>query len=171
MIFHSDATVADGPELDAMARKSWVATFGAASSPEDLAIYMAEAYGPQGRLLRDLADPAHRFRVARDGSRVAGYAKLSPCWLPADIAPGDAAQLSQLYVLPAWHGAGVARELMDWALDAARIDRAPAMVLTVWEENARALAFYSRYGFREVGEYQFMTGNQADRDIVLRLDL
>lgn len=171
MIFHSDATIADGPELDAMAQESWIATFGAASSPDDLALYLAEAYGPQGRLLRDLADPAYRFRIARDDGRVAGYAKLGPCWLPAETAPADAAQLSQLYVLPAWQGAGVARELMDWALDTARTARAPAMVLTVWEENPRAIAFYTRYGFREVGEYRFMTGTQADRDIVLRLDL
>lgn len=171
MIRYADATGADGPEIDAMARESWVATFGHASSADDLALYVADAYGPAGRLLRDLADPAYRFRVARDGGRVAGYAKTGPYALGGRLAPAGTVQLYQLYVLPDWQGAGVSRALMDWAVGTARSGGAPAMALTVWEENPRALAFYRRYGFREVGDYVFMTGNQADRDLVMRLDL
>jgi len=170
-IAYADAVAADGPELDAMARESWIATFGEASSAADLALYMAEAYGPGGRLLRDLGDPAYRFRLARDEGRVMGYAKIGPASLPDDPAPANSVQLYQLYVLPPWQGAGVAAALMQWFLDAARSAAAPAAVLTVWENNSRALAFYRRHGFREVGEYTFMTGNQADRDLVLRLDL
>ena len=170
-IAYADATAADGPEVDAMARESWVATFGHASSADDLALYVAGAYGPTGRLLRDLADPAYRFRVAREDGRVAGYAKIGPYALGEGLAPEDTVQLYQLYVLPAWQGAGVSRALMDWAVHAARSGGAPAIALSVWEENPRALAFYRRYGFREVGEYAFMTGNQADRDLVMRLDL
>jgi ribosomal protein S18 acetylase RimI-like enzyme len=43
--------------------------------------------------------------------------------------------------------------------------------LGVWERNARALAFYSRWGFTEVGEMHFLLGNDPQRDLVLALAL
>ena len=45
------------------------------------------------------------------------------------------------------------------------------MYLSVWENNARAQAFYRRYGFEHVGEHKFMVGNTADRDFIWRFDL
>ncbi|WLT29980.1 N-acetyltransferase [Geothrix sp. PMB-07] len=39
--------------------------------------------------------------------------------------------------------------------------------LGVWENNHRALAFYRRWGFQEVGEHVFKIGEQVDRDLIL----
>ena len=171
VISYRDAHLADGPALDAMARQIWVETFRHSCSPEDLELYLAQAYGPRGKLLRDLADPAHHFRLAVAGEAIAGYAKLSPLWLNEGIVGADALQLSQLYVAAAWHGAGIAQGLMAWVLDTARARGAASVVLTVWEENARARRFYERYGFVYLGDYAFQTGNQVDRDLILRLAL
>jgi RimJ/RimL family protein N-acetyltransferase len=41
----------------------------------------------------------------------------------------------------------------------------------VWERNARALAFYSRWGFTEVGEMRFVLGSDPQRDLLLSLAL
>jgi len=171
MIDYRDARIEDGPALDAMARQVWIDTFRHSCSADDLALYLGGAYGPQGRLLQDLADPAHRFRLAVDDGAVAGYAKLSPLWLDPASVGADAVQLSQLYVAAAWQGAGIAQALMSWVLDTARADGAPALALTVWEENDRAKRFYARYGFVHVGDYAFQTGNQVDRDLIMRLAL
>ena len=92
-------------------------------------------------------------------------------WLDPAIVGADAVQLSQLYVAAAWQGAGIAQALMSWVLDTARADGAPALALTVWEENDRAKRFYARYGFVHVGDYAFQTGNQVDRDLIMRLAL
>jgi ribosomal protein S18 acetylase RimI-like enzyme len=171
MIDYSDATPADGPALDAMARACWVETFGASYDPVDLHAYLDEAYGPNGRLLAHLPDPAYAFRIARDGRAIAGYAKLSPRRLPAPDAHPHALELSQLYVLSAWQGRGVAVALMDWTIATARARGAPELYLSVWEENARARRFYDRYGFQHVGDYAFPVGRQIDRDLVLKLPL
>lgn len=171
MIDYRDAIPADGSALDAMARQIWLETFGHSASAEDIALFVADAFGPQGRLIASLADPAHHVRLACADAAIAGFAKLSPLWLadPA-IAPG-AVQLSQLYVARPWHGKGVAQALMDWAIGEARARGAPALVLTVWEENDRAKAFYDRYGFVHIGDYAFPTGNQIDRDLIMQLTL
>lgn len=170
MIEYRDATPADGPALDAMARASWRATFEHSAAPADVAAYLAKAYGPDGQLLRDLGAGVARFHLAVEDGAVLGYAKLVPPWLDAAVKAG-AAQLSQLYVVADRHGDGIGPALMDWTIDTARMNGAPALYLTVWEENARAIRFYERRGFVHVGDYAFHVGDQVDRDLVMRLGL
>lgn len=169
MIDYRDAVPADGPALDAMAQAIWIETFAHGVSAEDAATYLAEAYGPTGKLLADLSSGAARFHLALAGGRVVGYAKLNPPWLP-DAEPG-AMQLSQIYVNSDQHGAGVGKTLLDWAIATARAEGATALLLTVWEENHRAAAFYRKHGFIHIGDYAFAVGRQIDTDHIMRLAL
>lgn len=171
MIDYRDATPADGPELDAMAIKVWRETFGHSAPPADIEAYLTHAYGPNGTLIRDLADPHIRYRLATDDGAIVGYAKMVDPWLPKEaIAPGGL-QLSQLYVAATHHGRGVADILMRWAIGTAIAWHANALYLTVWEENARAKRFYDKRGFVHIGDYAFKTGTQIDRDLIMKLTL
>lgn len=171
-VTYRDATPADGPALDAMARQIWLETFHASASPEDIALFVAGAYGPQGTLIRHLGDPAnHHFRLACAGEEIVGYLKLSTLSLEAPEIMTGAAQLSQLYVASRWHGSGIAQALMGWAIDTGRQRGATALVLTVWEDNERAKRFYDRYGFVHIADYAYQTGNQVDRDLIMQLVL
>ena len=67
-------------------------------------------------------------------------------------------------MLGPWQGAGVAAALMDWALAKARRDGYRRMVLSVYVDNLRAQRFYARYGFVEVGRYEFRAGETIDDD-------
>ena len=169
MIDYRDAVPEDGPALDTMAVAVWKETFAHGSSAEDAAAYLAEAYGPDGKLIADLTSGAARFRLALDGERMVGYAKINPPWLP-DAEPG-AIQLSQIYVAYDQHGSGVGRALLDWTIATARAEGATALLLTVWEQNHRAYAFYKKHGFEHIGDYAFAVGAQIDTDYIMRLPL
>jgi len=39
--------------------------------------------------------------------------------------------------------------------------------LGVWERNPKAIAFYRKFAFQEVGEHVFQLGNDAQRDLVM----
>jgi ribosomal protein S18 acetylase RimI-like enzyme len=171
MIEYRDARPEDGPELDAMARAVWLETFGHSGSAEDIAAYLAKAYGPTGDLIRHLSEPAHRFRLATANQAIIGYAKLSLPWLPEGTFGPKARQLSQLYVASAQRGSGVAHTLMDWSVNTARTEGADELLLTVWEHNPRAQRFYEKIGFVHVGDYAFPMGEQIDRDLIMRLAL
>jgi ribosomal protein S18 acetylase RimI-like enzyme len=41
------------------------------------------------------------------------------------------------------------------------------LLLGVWKENARAIAFYQRLGFREVGSQTFRIGDDEQQDLVM----
>jgi ribosomal protein S18 acetylase RimI-like enzyme len=45
--------------------------------------------------------------------------------------------------------------------------RADVAWLGVWERNPKAIAFYRKFGFQEVGEHVFPLGSDAQRDIVM----
>lgn len=169
MITYDTPTLHDADALDAMAQETWTRTFGHGYTATDLDAYLTHAYGPTGQLRAQLADPNVIWQVARARGRIIGYAKLVPPWL--EEAGPDDAQLGQLYIAYDWHGRGVAQTLMDWTITTARAQGAPALLLTVFEENARAIAFYAKYGFVHIGDYPFPVGDKIDRDLIMKLNL
>jgi GNAT superfamily N-acetyltransferase len=93
--------------------------------------------------------------------------KLGPLKLPVE-PDGPAVLLDQLYILKEHHGTGIAHALMDWTLEQCARRSARELYLTVYVDNHRAKRFYERYGFEAVGRYDFMVGNHADEDIIMR---
>ena len=169
MIHYRDALPADGPALSAMAQRCFTDTFGSLYRAEDLALFLDRAFGADG-LPSQLDDPRFSVRVAFDGDAVAGFAKIGPVDFPGDWT-SDTIELHQLYVLGAWQGEGVAPELMDWTIATARARGFARMVLSVYVDNHRAQRFYARYGFREIGRYEFRVGDHVDDDRIWSLDL
>lgn len=157
--------------LRSMARRSFSEAFAHLYDPDPFAAFLDGAYGPAGTMERDLRDPAIHWLAAFSGSAPIGYAKVTPLRAQAPCPQPGALELQQIYVLAAWHGSGVAPQLMDWALTTARNAHAPEIYLTVFDHNERAKRFYRRYGFAEVGRCTFQLGDRIDDDRVWRRQL
>ena len=168
-IAYRPASPEDGPALADMGRRCFVETFGPHFPADDMAIHLKRMFGPEG-LPTEIHDPALRVQMAEEDGKIAAYLKLAPIDLPVPYERG-ALEVKQLYVLAPWQGAGVAAVLMDWAVETARAAGAPALYLSVWEQGARAINFYSRHGFVKVGEAPFRLGTRTYQDPVMRLDL
>ena len=104
---------------------------------------------------------------ASEGGAPLGYAVLTPPDLPAARA-GDI-ELRRFYALSRCHGTGMGKAL----LAAARAGAAghERLVLGVFGKNARALDFYGRQGFSEVGTREFNVGGLICQDFVLAFPL
>ncbi len=160
-----DAAADDLPEIDRVFRTSFCETFGHLYSPEDLAAFLAK-FSPEA-WAEEYADRRYRFRLAEANGEAVGYVKLGPSALPIETDK-RAIELRQIYVIKRHHGSGIAAALTDWAVDEARRNRFEELYLTVFIDNHRARRFYERYGFEAAGRYDFMVGNQADEDIIMR---
>jgi len=164
-ITYRDATAADAATLDRLFDTSFCDTFAHLYCEEDLNAFLT-SFGIKDWEAQ-LEDPEFGCRIAEVDGAPVGYVKIGPLKLPIE-ASGPALLLDQLYILKEHHGAGIAHQLMDWTLGEARRRGACQLFLTVFIDNHRAKRFYDRYGFEAVGRYDFIVGNQADEDIIMR---
>jgi len=165
-ITYRAASVDDAAALAAFAAASFIATFGHLYPPDDLEAYLEKSYAP-AVIGCELAESGVSAAVALRGDEIIGYAMWGPVALEAP-QQARGRELYRLYVDASVKGRGVAHMLMQMVLDDVCADGAEALWLSVWEDNARAQAFYRRYGFEHVGEHKFMVGRIADRDFIWR---
>jgi ribosomal protein S18 acetylase RimI-like enzyme len=100
-----------------------------------------------------------------------GYAMVTPpTELPVPLEPGDL-ELKRIYLLSRFHGTGTGVHLMEQASEFARASGAGRLLLGVYAENKRALSFYRRQSFTEVGTRTFHIGSGTYHDLILALQL
>jgi len=95
-----------------------------------------------------------------------GYLHLTPPDLPVALQPGDV-EIKRIYVLASLHRSGLGRRFIEAAVSHAVAMGAPRLLLGVYKGNARALGFYDRMGFEQVGVRQFDVGGRIYDDWVL----
>jgi ribosomal protein S18 acetylase RimI-like enzyme len=164
-ITYRDAVPPDAATLARIFDTSFCDTFAHLYRSEDLETFLS-SFGVSDWEAQ-LKDPAYAFRIGEAGGEPVGYVKLGPLKLPVETNR-PAVVLDQLYILKGYHGVGIAHGLMDWTLAEAVRRGAEELYLTVFVDNHRARRFYDRYGFEAVGRYDFMVGNHADEDIIMR---
>jgi ribosomal protein S18 acetylase RimI-like enzyme len=179
------AQLRDAAALAALGERTFRDTYTEFNTPGDMNLYVSENFS-EAVIARELVDPRVTYLLGASGesegrspSRGLGgdapestawpiaYAKLFEGAPPPCVSGPKPIELARLYVAKEWHGTGVARVLMNACfVEAGRLD-AKTLWLGVWEKNGRARSFYSKHGFEDVGEHEFLLGKDAQRDRVL----
>jgi GNAT superfamily N-acetyltransferase len=160
------AVAADAEGLSRLGEEIFVATFGPDNTPADMDLYCAEAFAPEA-FAGAIADPLTEILIASHGGEMIAYAQLHRGEAPPSVAGARPIELMRFYVLAAWHGAGIARELLRSVARRSSELGAATLWLGVWERNPRAIRFYGKYGIEEVGEQPFLLGTDLQRDLVM----
>lgn len=161
-----DATPEDARELSRFARAIFDETFSAGNDAADMEAYMSEAYTPD-RQRAEIEAPECSTLLVEHGDELIGFAQLCRGAAPACVMGESPMEVKRFYVGTSWHGRGVARALFESVLERARAQGADTLWLGVWAPNARAIAFYRRNGFIEVGTQIFQLGSDAQTDLVM----
>lgn len=103
---------------------------------------------------------------AGPGDAPIGYAVLTTPDLPLPNLDRDI-ELKRIYLLSRFQGSGAATAMMDAAIASAVATGKRRLLLGTYRENARAIAFYERSGFVEIGRRQFRVGDTSYDDIVM----
>ncbi len=161
------ANESDAEALATLAGRTFQDTFGTENRPEDMDAYVAATFGTHLQQT-ELRDPGCTVLLAEQDRDLVGYSQLiSSTRVPPGI-PAHAIEIQRFYVDRRYHGTGVARTLMQGTLDRARAGGASVVWLGVWERNARAIAFYRKYGFTDVGSQPFRLGEDVQTDRIMR---
>lgn len=159
-------TAADAPVLATLARDTFFDTFASTNDAADMALHLERAYGI-AQQTAELTDPRVITLLVEEGDRAVAYAQLRTGGEPECITGPRPMELWRFYVGRNWHGKGVAQALMDRVVAEAGQAGARTLWLGVWERNPRALAFYGKCGFADVGQHVFLFGTDPQTDRVM----
>ena len=156
------ATSDDCAALALIGATTFLEAFADVIEGADIVAHCAKAHAPQA--YRDyLAAGGTAWLAETASGGPIGYALNTVPDLPG-MQPGDR-ELKRIYVLSRWHGTGLAAALMQHALDEA--SGHPRLLLGVYRQNDRALAFYAKHGFVPIAERVFRVGQTDHQDLVL----
>ncbi len=156
----------DNELLARLGARTFSDTFGPDNTAEDMAAYLAQAFGPE-KQAAELADPGTTFLIAEIEEDAVGYARLREGPAPACIPAGRPIEIVRFYAVASWIGRGVGAALMASCLEHAHQRGCTIVWLDVWERNSRAIAFYRRWGFTEAGTQAFVLGADIQRDLLM----
>jgi len=165
------ATANDAGSLAELAAVTFPLACPPGSDPEDIAAHLASTLSADS-FRTYLADPAVTVLVIDTGGGLQGYSLLvnRPATDPDVVSALEilpSVELSKCYVHPEHHGLGAAAELMRASLAAAAESGGKGVWLGVNSQNARAIRFYEKSGFRKAGTKSFRLGSSVEYDFVL----
>jgi diamine N-acetyltransferase len=165
------AVPTDAATVAELAQRTFTEWFGAQNSPDDMAAHNARSYG-EAIQRREIEDPdGVTLLVESDDKTPIAYAQIHRGHAPACVDSESPVEIVRFYVDRPFHGAGIAQVLMSEAIDAARALGGATVWLGVWERNPRAIAFYAKSGFRDVGSHPYVVGSDVQTDRVMVISL
>lgn len=144
------ATPADEAALRMLALQVFLDTYGPQGVSNALA-REAEATFAWARVDGWFTGASSLLLVAEEAGGLSGFAHVALGIAHPLVAQGAPAELQRLYVQRHFLGQGLGRALLQRAEEAAHARGATTLWLSAWAGNAKALAFYPRQGYADVG--------------------
>ena len=162
------ATAADTAALSELATTAFRDTYSLIDDPQDIEDHIAE-YFPVDILAAQIRDPASTFLLLESPDGLIGYAQLKRSPAPPCVAGPAPLELARLYLRRQKIGKGLGARLMRAVHAEARDMGYRTLWLGVYDRNLRAIAFYKKCGFVEVGHKRFKFGRQWVSDPIMAM--
>jgi ribosomal protein S18 acetylase RimI-like enzyme len=168
MIELRKAELTDIRQLQEISRQTFVETFAAVNTEENMLKYLEEAFSTE-KLTAELNDPNSEFLFAMRNDEVAGYLKINYGASQTDVKDDQSLEIERIYVLEKFKGNGIGKRLYTLATEIALGKNLEYIWLGVWEENHNAIRFYRKLGIVEFGNHAFLLGDDEQTDIMMRI--
>ena len=153
------ATSADAPCLGMLSTQVFLDTYAIRGVSPSLAREALDQHSVEVYDAR-LAEPGVTILVAECAGALVGFAQVGDGAGHALLPAAAASELRRLYVQERFAGRGVGRDLLRHAEKAAAARGADMLWLTAWEGNTRALQFYPRCGYDDLGGTVYTFGGE-----------
>lgn len=150
-----------------LSRQTFIDTFAEYNTPENMQLFLDESFSTS-LLEQEVGAPDNFFLIAEDGSEVRGYARLRVNNQPPELGNEKTLEIARIYATKESIGLGVGRLLMEGSIAMASSLQKDIIWLGVWENNTRAITFYTKWGFEKFGDHIFMLGNDKQKDWLMR---
>lgn len=161
------ATPEDAKLIADLSHQTFYEAFAAQNTKENMEKFLSQQF-TKGKLILEVGAPGNTFLLAYQGQEAVGYTKLRENTEPKSLGITPAFEIARLYVVEQMIGKGVGKLLMQTIFDIARQRNIPAVWLSVWEKNKRALNFYNYWGFEKFDETLFVLGDDIQNDWLMK---
>ena len=164
------ATLDDAKMLSELGAKTFYDTFAKDNTPEDMALHLKKSFSTEIQS-SELSAPDTIYLIAELDQEPIGFAQLVLDSTDPSLKGTKLLEIRRIYAVQEYLGSGVGKELMSACIREAKQRGCDSIWLGVWEKNPRAIAFYKKWGFEEVGTHVFTVGNDPQRDFIMELAL
>jgi Acetyltransferases len=163
-------TTEDAKMLAELGARTFYDTFAKDNTPENIDAYLKKSFSPEIQF-NELSQPDIIFLIAEFEDMPIGYTQLMINSKDESIKSNQPLEIRRIYASQEYLGRGVGKELMKATISEAKLRGCDCIWLGVWEQNQRAIDFYKKWGFREVGTHIFSVGDDPQNDFVMELEL
>lgn len=156
----------DVTALSALCGETFMDTYAAYNTPEDMRNYVQDHFHPD-IIKNDLNNEKLKYILAFYNELLAGYCLLEESNVPEAFQNLRAVEISRIYVHKLFQGKKIGGALMHVCIDIAAQNNFDAIWLGVWQQNINAIQFYEHYGFTKQGTKTFVLGTDEQADFMM----
>lgn len=163
-------TLNDLKALQSISKQTFTETFASSNSKENMEKYLDEALSLE-KLTEELNNPNSLFYFIEDNNTPIGYLKLNMGASQTELYDNTALEIERIYVTQVYQGKKVGQQLYEKAIQVAKEKGVEYIWLGVWEENHKAIQFYTKNGFTAFDKHIFTLGDEEQTDIMMKLSI
>ena len=148
------ASERDIPVLSNLAKLTLIESHGHSAPAEDMNNYIAEKY-TEAVFEKELSDPNNIYHFIYLDNKPVGFSKIVFNCPYEGSELQNVTKLDRIYVLREFYDQKLGQQLFQFNVDLAKANGQAGMWLYTWVENARAIRFYQKNGFRIIGGHDF----------------
>jgi ribosomal protein S18 acetylase RimI-like enzyme len=161
------ATILDLDSIQKISTQTFTETFAAVNTPENITDYIKNSLNLE-QLTAELNNTNSQFYIAYSNSEVVGYLKINFGDAQTETINENALEVQRIYVLQNFHGKNIGQLLLEEVKKIAQTTGVDYIWLGVWEENHKALRFYTKNEFVVFDKHVFMMGNDEQTDLLMQ---
>ena len=154
MIHIQKATINDAKILSEVGFHSFKSAHGHSAPKKDIEKYMSLNF-TKNVFFKELSNEKNHFYLIKFNEVIVGYTLVIFDKKEAQILTENPAYLSRIYLLEAYYGLGLGRQLFDFIKSICIENQQSGIWLNVWVENQKAIQFYKKLGFEIVGKSDY----------------
>lgn len=154
MIQIKKASTNDCDLLISMGKTTFIEAHSNSATKDELAIYLNHSYHPD-KVLEELQDNNNLFHIIYYSDTPAGFSKIIIGEENSNPLLTHITKLERIYILKEFYDKKLGLELLNYNINLSKQLNQKGMWLYVWVGNERAINFYTKIGFKIIGEYDF----------------
>jgi GNAT superfamily N-acetyltransferase len=154
MITFPRATLRDAALLTTLAKEIYAEHYLYLWLPGGAEWYMEEYAYRMDKVIDDFSNPGTEYFIAMDDGHPIGYIKLVLNALFPGSPTAEALEVERIYIRKSATAKGVGKQLMELAIEKARMLHKKIIFLKAMDSGTDAIAFYERLGYEICGRFQ-----------------